>query len=309
MKEKQRIAIAAVIGAPNAGKSTLVNRLAGQKVTIVSRKVQTTRMRVRGVMIEGAAQIILVDTPGIFTPRRRLDEAMVGAAWAGAADAEIVLLMADAPALAASKPTPQRRETLAIIERLKASPSARVALVLNKVDEIERPRLLALTMELNGLTPFVQTFMVSALKGDGVAQLRAWLAAQAQEGPWLFPEDQAGDLSSRMLAAEITREKLFNRLHQELPYASHVRTERWDEQKDGSVRIEQTILVERDAQRIIAIGKGGATLKAIGASARRELEELLGRRVHLFLHVKVSANWSGHQATLAELGLDPKDQA
>lgn len=298
-----RSAIVAVIGAPNAGKSTLVNRLVGAKVTIVTHKVQTTRMRVRGVMIEGAAQIVLVDTPGIFAPKRRLDRAMVGAAWAGAEDADAILLVVDAADLDAKPNGLGAQDTARIVEGLKGQ-NRKAALVLNKVDALKREKLLDLATRLNAAFPFEETFMISALKGGGVDRLRAWLAGKAEPGPWFFPEDQTADLSSRMMAAEITREQLYLRLHEELPYSAHVTTEGWEERKDGSVRIEQVILVERDGQKPIVIGKGGATLKAIGAAARKQISDILGQPVHLFLTVKVKSSWAEERGVYDEIGID-----
>ncbi|MCC6919721.1 MAG: GTPase Era [Alphaproteobacteria bacterium] len=300
-----RSAVIAVIGAPNAGKSTLVNRLVGAKVSIVTHKVQTTRMRVRGVMVEGDAQLVLVDTPGIFAPKRRLDRAMVGAAWAGAEDADAIVVIADAAELTAKPNGLSAQDTDRIVAGLK-SQSRSAALVLNKVDSLKREKLLDLAARLNAAFAFEETFMVSALKGDGIDRLRAWLAAKAVEGPWYFPEDQTADISSRLLAAEITREQLYLRLHEELPYAAHVTTEAWQERKDGSVRIDQIILVERDGQKPIVIGKQGATLKAIGAAARKQIAEVLDRPVHLFLTVKVQENWAEQRGVYDELGIEWK---
>jgi len=294
--EGTRCGFVAIIGAPNAGKSTLINSLVGAKVSIVTHKVQTTRTRVRAIAIVGDAQIIFVDTPGIFKPRRKLDEAMVEAAWAGAADADVVALLVDA-----------RRgldeENERILEGLKKS-GRKAILVLNKVDLIEKGRLLELADRFNAEYPFEATFMVSALKGDGVADLRDYLAERMPEGPWLYPPDQLSDFPLRMLAAEITREKLYLRLHDELPYASHVETELWEERPDGSIRIEQTIYVLRESQKKIVIGKGGQTIKEIGQAARKELSELLGgRKVHLFLFVKVREKWDQDPERLRNLGL------
>ncbi len=300
-----RFGMVAIIGAPNAGKSTLVNRLVGSKVTIVTHKVQTTRMRVRGVMIRGETQIVLVDTPGIFSAKRALDRAMVEAAWAGAADADATLLLVDAPDVTEKPNGLSARDTDAIVEKLKATPGPKAALALNKVDAMPRPPLLDLARSLNDAYPFERTFMISAEKGSGIDDLAEWLASKAVPGPWLFPEDQAGDLSSRMLAAEITREKLFLRLHEELPYASHVTTDKWTSNKDGSARVDQTIVVEREAHRPMVLGKGGETIKAIGAAARREMEEVFGHRVHLFLHVKVQGGWASDRRIFGELGLEP----
>lgn len=300
-----RSAVIAVIGAPNAGKSTLVNRLVGAKVSIVTHKVQTTRMRIRGVMIEGDAQIVLVDTPGIFAPRRRLDRAMVAAAWAGSEDADAIVVVVDAPDLAAKPNGLSSQDTDRILQGLKEH-GRKAALVLNKVDTLKREKLLELTDRLNAAFSFEATFMVSALKGDGIDRLRTWMAERATEGPWYFPEDQTADISSRLLAAEVTREQLYLRLHEELPYAAHVTTEAWQERKDGSVRIDQIILVERDGQKPIVIGKGGATLKAIGAAARKEIQGILGRTVHLFLTVKVQENWAEQRGVYDEIGIDWK---
>ena len=295
-----RCGLVALIGAPNVGKSTLVNALVGSKVTIVSPKVQTTRMLVRGIAIEGAAQIILVDTPGIFTPRRRLDRAMVTAAWSGAHDADLVCVLVDAT-------RGLNDETGALFAKLADVRQPKI-LTLNKVDAVEKPRLLALAAEANARVPFAATFMISALRGDGVADVRRWLADHLPPGPWLYPEDQIADAPSRSLAAEITREKLYLRLHQELPYQSTVETEVWRELKDGAVRIEQTIYVERESQRKIILGKGGRTIKAIGAEARRELAEIFERPVHLFLFVKVRERWAEEPERYREMGLEfPKD--
>lgn len=304
-KPQPHAAIVAVIGAPNAGKSTLVNRLVGAKVTIVTHKVQTTRMRIRGVMIEGAAQIVLVDTPGIFAPKRRLDRAMVQAAWAGVDDADATLVIADAAELDAKPNGLSAQDTTRIIEGLK-SQNRKAALALNKVDALKREKLLDLSARLNAAFPFQDTFMISALKGAGIDRLRSWLASQAKPEPWMFPEDQTADLSSRLLAAEVTREQLFLRLHEELPYSVHVTTEGWEERKDGSVKIDQVIFVERDGQKPIVIGKAGATLKAIGAASRKQIESILDRRVHLFLNVKVKSGWADERGVYDELGIDYK---
>lgn len=306
--EKTRCGFAAVIGAPNAGKSTLVNALVGTKVSIVSHKVQTTRMPVRGVAMRGAAQIVLVDTPGIFKPRRRLDRAMVNAAWAGAGDADAVILIADAPDLASNPDGPAARDTFAIIEELKDK-RATAALVLNKIDAMKRADLLPLVEKLNTDGLFEQVFMISALKGDGIADVAEWCAGKMPEGPWLYPADQAADIPSRLLAAEITREKLYLRLHDELPYAAAVETEKWEEKKDGSARIDQIIVVERDGQKAIVLGKGGRTIKAIGEAARHEMEELFARRIHLFLFVKVREGWAENREHYREIGLEyPEDK-
>jgi GTP-binding protein Era len=292
----QRCGFIAVLGAPNAGKSTLVNRMVGAKVSIVSPKVQTTRTRVLGIAIHQATQLIFIDTPGIFAPRRRLDRAMVAAAWSGAADADVSLLLIDATAGLS-------RDSEAIIERMK-SESRRAHLVLNKVDKINKPELLALTQTLVDTGIFDEVFMVSALKGQGVDDLMNFLASQMPEGPWHFPEDQVSDMTERLLAAEITREKLYLQLHQELPYATTVETETWEERKDGSVKIEQVIYVVRDSQKSIILGKGGQQIKKIGADSRKELEEILDRRVHLFLFVKVRENWGDDPDRYRDWGLD-----
>ena len=294
--ETQRAGFVALIGAPNAGKSTLLNALVGAKVSIVSHKVQTTRSVIRGIVIRGASQIVFVDTPGIFAPRRRLDRAMVSAAWGGAGDADLVCLLIDS-----------RRglddENRAILERLRDIRQPRI-LILNKVDVVRRESLLSLAKEANDAVPFVRTFMVSALTGDGLGDLLDYLAEAVPEGPWLYPEDQISDLPMRQLAAEITREKLFERLHEELPYASTVETEQWTELKDGSVRIEQTVYVERESQRKIVLGKGGRTVKAIGQAAREELGRILEAPVHLFVFVKVRDRWGDDPARYRELGLE-----
>jgi GTPase len=304
---KTRCGFAAVIGAPNAGKSTLVNALVGSKVSIVTPKVQTTRMRVRGVAIRGDTQIIFVDTPGIFKPRRRLDRAMVNAAWAGAGEADAVLVMVDAPAVAAQSDGLAARDTEMILAGLKQS-NRRAALVLNKVDDMPRTTLLPLAERLNDPSGFEQVFMISALAGDHVDDVANWTAAKMPEGPWLYPPDQAADIPMRLLAAEITREKLYLRLHDELPYATMVETEKWEERKDGSVKIDQIIYVEREGQKAIVLGKGGRAVKAIGEASRKELEEMLGRRVHLFLFVKVRENWADRREHYAAIGLEYPDE-
>jgi GTP-binding protein Era len=292
-----RCGFAAIIGAPNAGKSTLINQLAGYKVAIVSRKVQTTRSRLRAILAEGSSQIILVDTPGIFAPRRRLDEAMVEAAWSGAGDADVVLLLVDARGGITE-------EVEGILRKLSED-RTRAVLALNKIDLVRRESLLELAGRLNTAFPFAETFMISAASGEGVDRLRASLAQMMPEGPWLYPEDQIADVPMRFMAAEITREKIYERLHQELPYASTVETESWEERPDGSVRIEQVIFVERENQRKIVLGKGGQAIKEIGRLAREELQVLLERRVHLFLFVKVRANWSTDPERLRAMGLEP----
>jgi GTP-binding protein Era len=302
-----RCGFAAIIGAPNAGKSTLVNALVGSKVAIVSPKVQTTRMPVRGVAIRGETQIVFVDTPGIFKPRRRLDRAMVTSAWAGAADADATVLIVDAPDLVAQPDGLAARDTYAIIEKLREN-GAKAALALNKIDGMKRTDLLPLIERLNDQAVFADVFLISALKGDGIEDLARWCASRMPESPWLFPEDQIGDISSRLLAAEITREKIYLRLHDELPYASTVETEKWEERKDGSVKIDQTIYVQRDGQKAIVLGKGGATIKKIGELARTEMEEIFGRRVHLFLFVKVRENWAEEREHYREMGLEFPDE-
>jgi GTP-binding protein Era len=298
-----RCGFVAIIGAPNAGKSTLVNRLVGAKISIVSRKVQTTRMRVRGVVIEGRSQIVLVDTPGIFEPRRRLDRAMVDAAWAGAADADLVCLIVDAPELAEAPQGLSAKDTARIIDGLNAA-RRRVILLLNKIDAMRRDELLPLVERLRTQASFEAVFMISAEKGDGTQDLLKHLAGAVPPGPWAYPADQAADIPLRLLAAEITRERIYDRLHQELPYATHVVTEQWSDMKDGAVRIEQTIFVERDGQKAIVLGKGGATIKALGSAARAEMEALFGHKVHLFLHVKVRENWADDPAHYREIGLE-----
>jgi len=298
-----RCGFVAVIGAPNAGKSTLVNALVGSKVAIVSPKVQTTRMAVRGIAIRDDVQIVFVDTPGIFRPRRRLDRAMVNAAWAGAGDADAVILIVDAADLSSHRDGLAARDTTAIVSKLKES-GRKAALLLNKVDAMKREALLPLTEQFNNEGIFESTFMVSAEKGDGLGAVMDWCVAQVPEGTWLYPADQAADIPSRLLAAEITREKIYLRLHDELPYATMVQTDAWDDRKDGSVRIDQTIYVQREGQKAIALGRSGATIKEIGAASRAELEAILGRRVHLFLHVKVREYWPDAREHYAELGLE-----
>jgi GTP-binding protein Era len=295
---------AAVIGAPNAGKSTLVNALVGTKVAIVSPKVQTTRMNVRGIVCQGDAQIVFVDTPGIFRPRRRLDRAMVGAAWSGAGEADAIVLVADAADLAANASSPAARDTDAILHGLKEGKHKKTALVLNKIDGLKRTDLLPLVERFRTSGLFEDIFLVSALKGDGLEALLAWVEARMPEGPWHYPEDEAADIPARLLAAEVTREKLYLRLHDELPYASTVETEKWEERRDGSVKIDQTITVQRDGQKAIVLGKGGATIKKIGELARAELEEMFGRKVHLFLFVKVREDWDQQREHYKEMGLE-----
>jgi GTP-binding protein Era len=303
-----RCGFVAVLGAPNAGKSTLVNALVGQKVSIVTQKVQTTRIPVRGITMHGQTQIVFVDTPGIFAPKRRLDRAMVKAAWTGAHDADAILVVADAPELSNNPQGLAAADTERIVEGLKTA-GKRAALALNKIDAMKRDALLPLTERLNATGVFERIFMISAARGDGLQDLLDYCGARMPEGPFLYPEDQAADIPSRLLAAEITREKLYLRLHDEIPYASTVSTESWKEQKDGSVRIDQTIFVEREGQKAIVIGKGGRAIKAIGEAARLEMEQLFGRRVHLFLHSKVAERWGETPAHYREWGLEfPKDQ-
>ncbi len=291
-----RCGFVAVIGAPNAGKSTLVNALVGQKVAIVSAKAQTTRARLMGIALEGDTQMVLVDTPGIFAPRRRLDRAMVSAAWDGTQSADVVLLIVD--------PAKQRRHELdPLLESLANRPERKV-LVLNKVDIAKKEPLLVLAEELTGKVDFAEVFFVSAQTGDGVPEMKSALAATMPEGEWVYPEDQVSDASERLMATEITREQLYKQLHEELPYDSAVRPESYTERKDGSVEIHQQIVVGRETQRAIVLGKGGSRIKAIGEAARAELGELLGRNVHLFLHVKVSENWSEDKEIFEEIGLD-----
>jgi GTP-binding protein Era len=303
-----RCGFVAVLGAPNAGKSTLVNTLVGQKVSIVTQKVQTTRAPVRGIAIKGNTQIVFVDTPGIFAPKRRLDRAMVKAAWGGAADADAILVLVDAPDVSAHAGGYAAADTDRIIEGLKQA-QKRAVLVINKVDALKREALLPVADSLNRESIFDRVFMVSALKGDGIKDLLVYCAGVMPQGPFLYPEDQAADIPSRLLAAEITREKLYLRLHDEVPYASAVITDSWKEQKDGSVRIDQTIFVERNGQKALVIGKGGRTIKAIGEAARLEMEKLFERRVHLFLHSKVAAAWGETPTHYHEWGLEfPKNQ-
>ncbi|MCV2894216.1 GTPase Era [Lentibacter sp. XHP0401] len=296
-----RAGFVALIGEPNAGKSTLLNRMVGAKVSIVTHKVQTTRARIRGVALEGDAQIVFVDTPGLFKPRRRLDRAMVAAAWGGAADADIVVLLIEAHRGISEG-------VKHIIESLKGlNPGQKVALAINKIDKVKSDSLLQLTEQMNSLHPFVKTFMISAERGHGVPDLRKWLAAELPESPWLYPEDQIADLPMRMIAAEMTREKLTLRLHQELPYQLTVETEAWEERKDGSCRVDQIIYVMRDGHKGILLGKRGETIKAVSKASREDLEEFLGRKVHLFLQVKVRPNWLDEAERYSEMGLDFKD--
>ncbi|TCQ28844.1 GTP-binding protein Era [Rhizobium sp. PP-CC-3G-465] len=286
----------AMIGATNAGKSTLVNRLVGAKVSIVSHKVQTTRAIVRGIAIHDRAQIVFMDTPGIFKPRRRLDRAMVTTAWGGAKDADFIMLLVDSE-------RGLKGDAQMILEGLKEVHQPKI-LVLNKIDQVSRDVLLQLASAANEVVPFERTFMISALTGSGCEDVMDYLAAALPEGPWYYPEDQISDLPMRQLAAEITREKLFLRLHQELPYSSHVETEGWEEKKDGSVRIEQVIYVERDSQKKIALGKNGDAIKAISMAARKEIAEILEQPVHLFLFVKVRENWGDDPERFREMGLE-----
>ncbi len=298
-----RAGFVALIGEPNAGKSTLLNRMVGADVAIVTHKVQTTRTRIRGVVIEGNAQIVLVDTPGLFQPRRRLDRAMVTAAWGGAADADIVVLLVEA----------HRGLTdgmAAILDSLRnSSVRAPIALAINKIDRVKRTTLLSLAEELNGEFPFARSFMISAWNGDGVSDLRRWLAEELPEGPWLYPEDQIADMPLRMIAAEITRKALTLRLHQELPYQLTVETESWDTNPDGSVRIDQVIYVARDGHKGIVLGKKGEMIKVVGQLARQEIAEFLDSKVHLFLTVKVRGNWLNEAERFREMGLEFPDDA
>ena len=295
----QRCGLVAVLGAPNAGKSTLVNALVGQKVAIVSPKAQTTRARLMGIAIEGEAQILLVDTPGIFIPNRRLDRAMVKAAWEGADDADRVVLVIDAAAKVGAR-------VEQMIEGVEARPEQKI-LVLNKVDIARKEDLLVFAARLSERLKPEAVFMVAAKSGDGVAELKSHLAAAMPEGPWHFPDDQLTDVTDRMVAAELTREQLYHQLHAELPYASAVVTEKWEDRKDGSTAIHQQILVERDSQKAIVVGKGGSRLKEIGATARAEIAEHLGRKVHLFLHVKVAPRWGEDRGLYEDIGLDWAD--
>jgi GTP-binding protein Era len=297
---RTRCGFVALIGAPNAGKSTLINKLVGTKVAIVSHKVQTTRATVRGIVMAESAQIIFVDTPGIFRPKRRLERAMVETAWGGARDADVVALLIDAAA-------GLNDDARALIGSLADLGRPRV-LLLNKIDLVPRENLLALADEANKLVPFERTFMISALTADGLGDITAWLAGRLPEGPWLYPEDEVSDLPLRQLAAEITREKLLERLHQELPYRATVETDQWKEQKDGSVRIEQTIFVERESQKKIVIGAGGAAIKSISMAARKDIARLADQPVHLFLFVKVRENWSDDPERYRAMGIEfPKD--
>ncbi len=302
MTDTTRAGFVALIGEPNAGKSTLLNRMVGAKVSIVTHKVQTTRARIRGICMEGQSQIVFVDTPGLFRPRRRLDRAMVKAAWGGASDADIIVLMIEAH-------RGMTEGVSAIIERLASEmPKGQpIALAINKIDRVKAETLLALTERLNEAFPFTKTFMISAEKGYGVADLREWLAGQVPEGPWLYPEDQIADLPMRLIAAEMTREKLTLRLHEELPYQLTVETEAWEDKPDGTTRIDQIVYVNRDGHKGIVLGNKGETIKAIGQAARADISEFLGRTVHLFLQVKVRTNWQDEPERYSEMGLEFKD--
>ena len=298
-----RSAFVAVLGAPNAGKSTLINRLVGTKVSIVSPKAQTTRTRVLGIVRQGAAQIVFIDTPGIFKPRRRLDRAMVASAWEGARNSDVIILLVDSDIWIRKG---LDRDTKKIIAGLRERKSEAI-LVLNKIDKADKEKLLPMADELNSEGLFSTVFMISAtsaIRNDGVGDLMAHLAARAPEGPWHFPEDQVSDQPERFIAAEITREQLYHQLRQELPYATHVETEKWEDRKDGSIRIDQVIFVEKQSQKGIVLGKRGVRIKSIGEKARRELEDLFGCRVHLFLFVKVRGDWSEDPARYRDLGLD-----
>lgn len=297
----KRAGFVALIGEPNAGKSTLTNRMVGAKVSIVTHKVQTTRARIRGVAIEGVAQIVFVDTPGLFSPRRHLDRAMVAAAWGGAADADIIVLLIEAN-------RGVTKGVKRILEGLETIAKGRlVVLAINKIDRVKSEALLALTKDMNERYGFAQTFMISAEKGHGADDLKKWLAGKLPEGPWLYPEDQIADLPLRMIAAELTREKLTLRLHQELPYQLTVETENWEERKDGSVKVDQLIYVMRDGHKGIVLGNKGESIKAVSKAARLELAEFLGRDVHLFLQVKVRPGWMNEAERYTEMGLNFKD--
>ena len=303
---EQRCAVVAVLGAPNAGESTLVNTLVGAKVAAVTQKVQTTRALVRGIAMRDEVQLILIDTPGVFTPKRRLDRAMVSAAWSALEGADAIVHVVDAAAHVSGERGADAHavsDTAAIAGKLKQMELASI-LVLNKVDAVPRPALLEVTTKLVEEGLYTDVFMIAARKGDGVEDVKRTLAERAPEGPWLFPEDQTMDAPARVLAAEITREKAFLRLHEELPYELIVETETWEERKDGSAKIDQTIFVARESQRKIAIGAKGQTIKVIGELARKEMEEAFGRRIHLFLHVKLDENWTEHRGVFKRLGLD-----
>ncbi len=297
-----RAGFVALIGEPNAGKSTLLNRMVGAKVSIVTHKVQTTRARIRGIAMEGDAQIVFVDTPGLFRPRRRLDRAMVAAAWSGAADADIVVLLVEAH-------RGRTEGVRAILDTLRErlGGGRRVALAINKIDRVKAEALLALSQDLNDAFPFEKTFMISAERGHGVEDLKKWLGESVPDGPWFYPEDQIADLPMRVIAAEITREKLTLRLHEELPYQLTVETERWEDKPDGSARIDQIVYVARDGHKGIVLGHKGETIKAVGQAARTELMEFLDRPVHLFLQVKVRENWQEERERYSEMGLDFRD--
>lgn len=298
-EQATRAGFVAVIGAPNAGKSTLVNALVGQKVAIVSAKAQTTRARLMGIAIQDTSQILLVDTPGIFEPRRRLDRAMVAAAWGGAGDADLILLVVDAS-------EGFNREVERIVQSLQQREHP-LWLALNKVDLVKKPNLLTLSTALTERLNPEKVFMISAAQGDGVPDLKEALAVAMPEGPWLYPEDEVSDATDRMIAAEMTREQIFNQLHQELPYASAIETESWEDRPDGSTVIHQQIFVERDSQKAIVIGKGGSRLRTIGEKARAEISEHLGRKVHLFLHVKVNPRWGEDRTLYEDIGLEWSD--
>jgi GTPase len=300
MTGQTRAGFVAIIGAPNSGKSTLVNQLVGTKITIVTHKVQTTRFPVRGVMMHGNSQVVLVDTPGIFEPRRRLDRAMVKSAWEGAGDADAIVHLVDARHWTGQG---DRSEDEAIIDRLKVI-GAKAILAINKIDLVERSLLLGATRALFDTGVYSDVLMVSGLKGDGIDELADMLASRMPEGPYLFPEDQAADMPSRLIAAEVTREKLMLRLHQEIPYQLTVETENWTQHDDGAVRIDQMIHVSRDGHKSIVLGKGGQTIKDIGMASRKELTEILGRPVHLFLRVKVSERWQDNRERFSAIGLD-----
>ena len=295
-EKTSRAGFVALVGAPNAGKSTLLNTLVGSKVSIVSRKAQTTRTIVRGIVLDGVSQIVFIDTPGIFSPKRRLDQAMIASAWSGAFDADVICFMVDVR-------KGLDEDNRHILDRIRELKQPKI-LVLNKIDLINREKLLELTSVFNQEVAFNATYMISALKQNGIQELQSELAAMMPEGPWFYPEDQISDAPMRMLAAEITREKIFERLHEELPYQSTVETEAWENRKDGSVSIKQVIFVSRESQRKIFLGKGGQTIKAIGQASRKELAEILETTVHLFLFVKVRENWSDDPERYREMGLE-----
>ena len=297
-----RAGFVALIGEPNAGKSTLLNRMVGAKVSIVTHKVQTTRARIRGIAIEAQSQIVFVDTPGIFRPRRRLDRSMVKAAWGGASDADIVVLLIEV-----HRGLTEGAQAIIDRQRDEMTRGKPVALAINKIDRVKAEVLLALTQKMNEAFPFAKTFMISAERGYGVDDLREWLAAEVPAGPWFYPEDQIADLPMRMIAAEMTREKLTLRLHEELPYQLTVETEKWADKPDGSTRIDQIIYVSRDGHKGIVLGNGGETIKSIGTAARAEISSFLDRKVHLFLQVKVRENWQEEAERYSEMGLEFKD--